>query len=68
MRPSATRVRCLANDRWCRSDLARVQGDSQDLALSDADLDAAADQSGIERVVVGVDDTYLGLAADEPVS
>jgi hypothetical protein len=41
--------------RVLRGDLARVEADGEDLALRDLELDAAADQARVERVVVGVD-------------
>ena len=52
---SSVIVRCLANDRAVPAgELAGVQRDREDLRVADADLDAPADQAGIERVVAGV--------------
>jgi hypothetical protein len=49
--------------------LARVEGDGDELALADAKLDPAAGEAGVDRVVVGVPAQVglLGDAGDEAV-
>lgn len=43
--------------------LTGVKAEGDDLALGDADLDAAADKARIERVVAGID-THVGIGCD----
>src|SRR6266545_3266084 len=55
--------------RVAAGELAAVQAEGEDLGLGDADLDAAPDEPGIERVVVGLKpQVRVGTDARDPAS